>query len=301
MRLLSPYAFDSIIRNVYFAEGIEEIGPRAFANAIFLTHLELPASVKKIRENAFGLEPRNTLKELCFHGAAPELADRALLSTNDLNFIETIYFKEGQTGWTYPTWNGVTTRYWDGKTVVSGQFSDCADKAWYRDAVGYVTGNGLMNGVGNNKFDPEGSMTRAMLVTVLWRYAGSPKEGKNSFTDVANGQWYTDAIAWAASKDIVKGKSATTFDPNGKVTREQVATILYRYAGLVKADTSKRGSFTKFADGSSVNAWAKDGLSWAVASEIIGGSDGKLLPQGDATRAQVAAILMRFNKSVKQK
>ena len=174
------------------------------------------------------------------------------------------------------------------------EFVDVPQKAWYVEAVNYAVRNGLMNGVGNDQFNPEGSMTRAMLVTVLWRYEGEPEAGKNTFSDVPNGQWYTKAVAWAAENGIVGGVGNNRFDPNGEITREQMATILFRYAEKKGIDTSKRGSLNIFSDEKQLSAYAKDAVQWAVAEQIINGSDGKLLPQGSATRAQVATILMRF-------
>ncbi|MGM9563550.1 MAG: leucine-rich repeat protein [Faecousia sp.] len=178
------------------------------------------------------------------------------------------------------------------------EFNDIPANAWYIDAVAFAVENGLMNGVGDNKFDPEGSMTRAMLVTVLWRYEGSPKKGTNTFADVPNGRWYTDAIAWAAAEGVVGGVGNGKFEPDGNVTREQMATILFRYANKKGFDTSKRGDLSGFPDASRVSFYAKDALAWAVAEKIINGSDGYLLPQGDATRAQVSAILMRYIKNI---
>ena len=186
----------------------------------------------------------------------------------------------------------------DDKPAEPVVFTDVAEKAWYHDAVEYAVTNGLMKGVGNGKFDPEGSMTRAMLVTVLWRYEGEPAEGENIFTDVPNGTWYTDAVAWAAANGIVGGVGNNKFDPEGKITREQMATILFRYAQKKGIDTSKRGELSGFPDSGKVSSWAKDAIQWAVAEQIINGSDGKLLPQGNATRAQVATILMRFIENI---
>lgn len=183
-------------------------------------------------------------------------------------------------------------------TAPAIEFNDIPANAWYVDAVDFAVENGLMNGVGNGKFDPEGSMTRAMLVTVLWRYEGSPKKGTNSFADVSNGQWYTDAIAWAAAEGIVGGVGNGIFKPHGNITREQMATILFRYANKKGFDTSKRGDLSGFPDASKVSSYAKDALSWTVAEGIINGSDGYLLPQGDATRAQVSAILMRYIQNI---
>ncbi|MGN1306138.1 MAG: leucine-rich repeat protein [Faecousia sp.] len=178
------------------------------------------------------------------------------------------------------------------------EFVDAPKTAWYAGAVTYAVRNGLMNGVGDGKFDPEGAMTRAMLVTVLWRYEGAPMEGSNIFSDVPNGQWYTDAVAWAAANGIVGGVGNGRFDPEGNITREQMATILHRYAEKKGLDTSKRDDLGGFPDGEKVQSWAKDAMQWVVAEGIINGSEGKLLPQGNATRAQVATILMRFIENI---
>ena len=180
------------------------------------------------------------------------------------------------------------------------EFTDVEEKAWYYDAVEYAVTNGLMNGIGHGKFDPEGTMTRAMLVTVLWRYEGKPMGYQNTFVDVnaKSGSWYIDAVAWAAANNIVGGIGDGKFDPEGKITREQMATILFRYANWKGIDTSKRGDLNTFPDGSKTASWAKEAMQWTVAEKIIGGSDGKLLPQGSATRAQVATILMRFIENI---
>ena len=130
----------------------------------------------------------------------------------------------------------------------SSQFSDVSANAWYTSAVQYAVEHGLMAGVGNNRFGPEEPMTRAMLVTVLWRYAGRPEAGKNPFTDVPAGQWYTEAVTWAAENGVVSGVGNGRFAPNGNITREQMASILFRYAKLTGLDTSKRGELAGFPD-----------------------------------------------------
>ena len=190
----------------------------------------------------------------------------------------------------------------DDKPVETIEFSDVSPAAWYAGAVDYAVSNKLMNGMGGGKFEPNGSMTRAMLVTVLWRYAGSPAEGTNGFSDVPNGDWYTQAVAWASKNGVVNGVGNGRFDPNGKITREQMAVILFRYANQQGINTGKRGDFGKFADANKVSSYAVDALQWAVAEGIVGGSSegGKLLlnPQGNATRAEVATILMRFLENV---
>lgn len=141
-------------------------------------------------------------------------------------------------------------------------------------------------------------MTRAMLVTVLWRYAGQPKEGTNTFTDVKSGQWYTDAVIWAAKNGVVTGVGNNKFSPNGNVTREQLATILYRYAIANEIDVMYRADMSVFSDCDKVSSYADHAVYWAVAVGLINGADGKLMPQGNATRAQVAAILTRFVQNV---
>lgn len=175
---------------------------------------------------------------------------------------------------------------------------DLPRDAWYFESVKEAVSRGLFKGVSQNRFCPNDTMTRAMLVTVLWRYAGSPKDGSNTFSDVKAGQWYTDAVAWAAKNHIVDGVGGGKFDPDGKITREQMAAILYRFAGSNGIDTSARAELGSFADSAKVSAWAKDALQWCVAESFIGGTkvNGTLLldPQGSATRAQVSAILVRF-------
>ena len=181
-----------------------------------------------------------------------------------------------------------------GEGCPSAKFTDVKATDWYHEAVDFAVENGLFGGMSENTFEPNTAMTRAMLVTVLWRYEGQPKEGTNSFTDVPDGQWYTDAVAWAAHNSIVGGVGDNKFDPNGNITREQMATILYRYASGKDIDTSARADLSGFPDAGNVSSYAKDPICWAVAEGLINGSDGKLLPQGNATRAQVATILMRF-------
>lgn len=189
-----------------------------------------------------------------------------------------------------------------GDACPSKPYYDVDTGRWYHEGVDYAIAHGLMNGVGNGMFEPESSMTRAMLVTVLWRYAGSPAEGTNTFVDVKPNQWYTQAVAWAAKYGVVNGVGHGMFEPDGNVTREQMAAILYRYANGVGIDTSARGNLTAFPDRNQVSSYAVDALSWCNAMGIIGGTKeggvDYLDPQGFATRAQVATILMRYIEKV---
>ncbi len=189
-----------------------------------------------------------------------------------------------------------------GASCPSKPYHDVDTGRWYHEGVDYAIAHGLMNGVGNGMFEPESSMTRAMLVTVLWRYAGSPAEGTNTFVDVKPNQWYTQAVAWAAKYGVVNGVGHGMFEPDGNVTREQMAAILYRYANGVGIDTSARGNLAAFPDRNQVSSYAVDALSWCNAMGIIGGTKeggvDYLDPQGFATRAQVATILMRYIEKV---
>ena len=173
-------------------------------------------------------------------------------------------------------------------------FSDVAADAWYADAVEYVRDNGLMSGTSATTFAPEGTMTRAMLVTALWREAGSPVVNyAMDFDDVDEDQWYTEAVRWAASEGIVTG-TGKGFSPDAALTRESLAAILFRYAGG-QADADQLGSY---ADGAGVSAWAREAMNWAVAQGLITGkSGGRLDPGGTASRAEVSAILMRYVQS----
>lgn len=179
------------------------------------------------------------------------------------------------------------------------QFTDAPDIThWAHEGIDYCVKTNLFNGMSKTTFEPDTAMSRAMLVTVLWRYRGAKKEGTNEFVDVAAKAWYADAVSWAASNDIVNGVGNDCFDPDGKVTREQVATILYRYAEYMEKDVSARKELDSFSDYAKVSSWATDAMSWAVASGIIGGAKEKtgvyIMPQDNATRAQIATIIMRF-------
>ena len=182
------------------------------------------------------------------------------------------------------------------------EFADVSEDDWFCEAVNYAVENGLMNGMGEGKFEPDTAMSRAMLVTVLWRYAGSPVEGTNDFTDVSKDAWYAQAVAWAAKNGVVTGVGDGKFDPEGKITREQMAAILYRYSKALGLDVSQTAELSAFPDGSKTSDYAKEALSWAVAEGLItgtkNGSSTYLDPQGSATRAQVATILMRYIENV---
>jgi len=178
-------------------------------------------------------------------------------------------------------------------------FSDLDPDGWYRDGVKYALEQGVMNGVGDGKFAPFNPTSRAMLVTMLWRMAGKPQgETAPTFADVAAGTWYTDAVAWAAENRIVDGFSADRFGPSNHVTREQLAVILYRWAQARGMDVSvgRDTNILSYEDAGSVSGWALEAMRWACGVGIVGGKDGGILaPGADASRAEVATMLMRFD------
>lgn len=175
-------------------------------------------------------------------------------------------------------------------------YDDVGPDDWFHEAVMFVTELGLMNGVGDGRFEPNGTMTRAMMITVLYRLEGSPAvTGTGSFTDVEDGTWYTDAVAWAAGAGIVEGYGDGTFGPMDEVTREQMAAILYRYAENRGYDTDKTADLSRYTDSAEISPWAKRAMEWANGLELITGrTENTLTPGGSATRAEVATILMRF-------
>lgn len=175
-------------------------------------------------------------------------------------------------------------------------FADVTEGDWFYESVAYVFGKGLMTGTSETQFSPNGTTTRAMVVTILYRLEGSPEApARSPFTDVAAGQYYADPVAWAAWNGVVNGKTATTFAPNEPITREQMAAILFRYAALKEEDTSARGDLNRFTDQAQIRSYAREALSWANGAGLITGmGNGKLDPRGLATRAQVAAIFQRF-------
>ena len=178
-------------------------------------------------------------------------------------------------------------------------FTDVRESDWFYDDVVFAYENGLFSGTSDTTFSPNTSMTRAMLVTVLYRLEGQPAvNGRSGFSDVQYNGYYEDAVTWAADNGIVNGISTSTFSPNANVTREQMAAILYRYAQYKKYNTAASSSLNGFTDQASVSGYATASLEWAVAEKLVNGSAGKLMPTGNATRAQVAAILHRFVENV---
>lgn len=187
------------------------------------------------------------------------------------------------------------------KVPASMPFIDVANGAWYADAVKYVYENDIMNGTDDNSFSPEMTTTRGMIVTMLHRLENEPTATASDFDDVMAGAWYADAVAWAAEQGIVNGVSDTAFAPETAITREQMAAILYRYVQLKGYDVSvgEDTNILSYADADQISEYAIPAMQWACGLGLITGNTATTLnPKGNATRAEVAMILMRFCESV---
>ena len=200
---------------------------------------------------------------------------------------------------TVTTTNPTTVQDASGSSVVY-TFYDVPAASWYYNSVSDICKKGYMNGTSNGKFEPEATLTRAMLVTILYRYACEPNiDMVSAFNDVPQGTWYSDAVAWAADAGIVNGTSNNMFEPDANITREQLAAIMYRYSDAFGYDISAAGNIINYNDSSRISNWAQTALIWTTGAGIINGKDGNMLdPQGKATRAEAAAIIERFDSYI---
>ncbi len=175
-------------------------------------------------------------------------------------------------------------------------FTDVKETDWFFKGVEYVVDKGIMSGVSENEFAPSGKLTRAMLVQMLYNMESRPAcDAENAFMDVPVGQWYTDAVIWANDAKIVSGMGEGLFAPNMEITREQMVAMLYNYAKYKGYDVTASADLSTFADNASVSTWAQPAMQWAVAEGYISGmGDSQLAPQGTATRAEIASVIMRF-------
>ena len=296
------------------------IGNNAFQMCDSLTGVTIPSSVKSIGMAAFAFD--NKLKTIYFCGDVPEILEsdpqdeeeeyaneRSSVLNEGLRdspvFEEvtaTAYYPQGNRTWTESArerfGGDITWKTWnpgDAKELVPQVFPDVPANAWYVNAVQYAYDNNIMAGTGG-KFLPNGTMTRAMVVQTLYNISGKPAvSGKPGFSDIKTTDWYFKAVLWAEQNKVAAGSNGK-FNPNGLVTREQFAQFLYNYAGTPKVSGALRG----FADTASVSGWAKKALTWANQNGVVSGkpSGGKLYldPKGRATRAEAAAMLMKYQK-----
>lgn len=273
------------LRSVRIGMNATEIGENAFFGCPQLTNVTIPAKVAKIGNRAFGYYEEN------LYDADGSYIGSELKKVNGF----TVYGCSGTAAETYANGNAFAF-----VPSLAARFSDApAQNNWAYKGIEFVVDNGLFFGTTDTTFSPKGAMTRAMLVTVLWRLDGTPKPTTtNTFKDVQNGKFYTTAVTWAAENGIVSGIGNNKFNPNGNVTREQMAAFLYRYAQKKGKDTTARADLSIFPDHGRISSYAVEALSWANAAKLISGTANNgvtlLDPKGNATRAQVASILMRF-------
>lgn len=239
--------------------------------------------------------PAGSVRAAVAVNAADDLTAWSLADDGSISAVGGAY-DAGQQTYAFDVVNGVMA-------IARFPFTDVVAGTWYYGAAAYAYNNGLFAGMTPTTFAPNATMTRAMLVSVLWRLAGAPApKAPNTFVDVPDGAWYTDAVTWAAENGVVSGIGGSRFDPSGFVTREQTAEILYNYAHSKGYDVSARADLTAFPDAGSVSGWAEKALSWANAAGLINGTvrDGQTIldPQGSASRAQVAMILMNYVEHV---
>lgn len=239
--------------------------------------------------------PAGSVRAAVAVNAADDLTAWSLADDGSISAVGGAY-DAGQQTYAFDVVNGVTA-------IARFPFTDVVAGTWYYGAAAYAYNNGLFAGMTPTTFAPNATMTRAMLVSVLWRLAGEPApKAPNTFVDVPDGAWYTDAVTWVAENGVVSGIGGSRFDPSGFVTREQTAEILYNYAHSKGYDVSARADLTAFPDAGSVSGWAEEALSWANAAGLINGTvrDGQTIldPQGSASRAQVAMILMNYVEHV---
>ena len=230
------------------------------------------------------------------------LADQVKVTDKNGTAIDVTDHGDGTYTFTMPSGKvTVDVTYKTDAAPGSGNFADVARGAWYEEAVNYVVENGYFKGVSDTLFDPDGTMTRAMFATAVGRMAGidESRYTGSAFSDVPEGQWYSAYVKWASDNGIVNGVGGGMFEPDTKITREQMAAMLYRYAEYAGIDVTPAAgasaAFAAFSDSASVSSYATDSMTWTVGAGIINGRTGTtLVPQGTATRAEVATIIQRF-------
>jgi hypothetical protein len=269
-----------------------------------LNTITIPSTVEAIGSLAF--EGCSKLKEIIFEGNAPlfgreyDSEQEKFVGESDAfsGVTATAYYPAGNSTWT----EAVMKDYGGNITWIpySDFFVDVPQNAWYYDAVKYVYDKGIMSGTSEFKFSPNATTTRGMIVTILYRMEGEPEISESeSFSDVSDSKYYANAVKWAVSNGIVTGYNGGTFKPENKITREQLACILYNYASYKGYDLAAPADLSVYQDAKNISAYAKNAMGWAVASGMITGTDKNIIaPMSSATRAQVAQIFMNFCENV---
>lgn len=226
------------------------------------------------------------------------LSERGSASAPRVSLIESGSVKAKKT-YVYSIGDDTVTVSMGGDPYLS-LFTDINPDEWYAEGIRYVLEHGIMNGMGKAMFAPGGKITRAQLATILWNMEKRPETPyTTSFSDVKSGDWFVGAVSWAVGKEYMNGVGSGKFDPNGELTREQLATILYRYASEKGKGFKGVNQFKlNFPDANQVSQWAVEPFCWMTFNGIMNGKDGKLAPKDGATRAEIATVLMRFNEII---
>ena len=290
----STFSGCSSLTGVTLPKNLETIGKSCFAGCTALKEMTFPEALVTV--DRFAFSGCNAL-ELTFTGNAPNFAPQGDVSASfPTGSVLSYHF--GTEGWEWPSFKGyASSRIYDSLDEV---FTDLKKDGWYIPGIQHVYFTGLMNGLREKEFGPDRPMSRAQLVTVLYRASGSPAVTTvNPFTDVEKNAYYYDAVRWAKGNGIVTGITATTFQPDTSLSRQQICAILYRYAAYCDLPLTERTSLTDFVDTDQIDSYAVDPVNWCVATGLVGGKPGKRLdPKGTATRAEIAKILTAFTTAL---
>lgn len=291
----------SIRGTIELPEGIRTLGAES-VYCLGFDDVRIPASVTKMESHA--ITGCDKLENVYFMGDAPALVEPDAIF--DFSIRMTVFFRERTLGWSAPTWQGYASAVWDTYPEYpwTSPFVDVRPGQWYFNSIGFAVERGLVQGMGYGKFLPNATMTRGMMVTVLYRLAEEPQlsSNENPFSDVSMDQYFGKAVLWASQNHLVLGRGNGRFDPYGTISRQDMVTIFYRYAKFMGYRTDATGDLGKFSDSSRLSDYAKSAMSWAVGVGLIqgmeSGSTSILAPTANSTRAQVTAVFQRFVENV---
>ena len=282
------------VPNMIAGNPVNTIAAGAFSENPYVKTVYLPDTVTEIQEGAFAPGQTTVMNSSQTEEPEPDPSPSPIPEEVDPDVQE--WEVGDEPGGDIPTPPQPTSEPSPQPSPQPVTFTDVPEGKWYAAAVSYVAAQGVMNGNGDGTFSPDRRLNRAMLVQILYNLEDRPNvSGSAPFSDVPEGKWYADAVAWASACGLVQGYEDGTYAPERDITREQMVTILWRYARYKGEDVSASGSLSGFSDADRVSSYALDALLWAVARGVVrGNDDGTLDPRGTATRAQVAQIMMNY-------